>query len=123
MRAPPLRHKPQIPIVVVTISYTNMARRLPSLNALRAFETAARNQSFTLAAQELFVSHAAISRHIRDLEDWLGVELFNRTGRGVTLTEPGARYGRELTPLFDRLAGATREVMTVGKMRSLNVSV
>src|SRR5829696_7379154 len=123
MRAPPLRHKPQIPIVVVTKSYTLMARRLPSLNALRAFETAARNQSFTLAAQELFVSHAAISRHIRDLEDWLGLALFNRTGRGVTLTEAGTRYGRELTPLFDRLATATREVMTVGRLRSLTVSV
>jgi LysR family glycine cleavage system transcriptional activator len=100
-----------------------MARRLPSLNALRAFEAAARNKSFTLAAQELFVSHAAISRHIRDLEDWLGVELFKRTGRGVALTEAGARYGRELTPLFDRLAGATREVMSVGALRSLKVSV
>jgi LysR family glycine cleavage system transcriptional activator len=100
-----------------------MARRLPSLNALRAFETAARNQSFTLAARELFVSHAAISRHIRDLEDWLGVALFNRTGRGVTLTDAGTRYGRDLTPLFDRLAGATREVMTGGRLRSLTVSV
>ncbi len=69
-----------------------MARRLPSLNALRAFEAAARNGSFTLAAQELFVTHAAISRHLRDLEQWLGVELFHRTGRGVKLTEAGARY-------------------------------
>jgi LysR family transcriptional regulator, glycine cleavage system transcriptional activator len=101
----------------------NMPRRLPSLNALRAFEAAARNESFTLAAQELFVTHAAISRHMRDLEEWLGVELFNRTGRGVALTEAGSRYGRELTPLFDRFALATRDVMTVGKIRTLKVSV
>src|SRR5215213_7110257 len=121
MPVPPLRHKRQIPIVPVTKSYITLARRIPSLNALRAFETAARNQSFTLAAQELFVSNAAISRHIRDLEDWLGLALFNRTGRGVTLTEAGTRYGRELTPLFDGLATATREVMTVGRLRSLTV--
>jgi LysR family glycine cleavage system transcriptional activator len=100
-----------------------MARRLPSLNALRAFEAAARNQSFTLAAQEQFVTHAAISRHMRDLEEWLGVSLFHRTGRGVTLTEAGARYARELTPLFDRFAEATRDVMAAGKIRSLKVSV
>ena len=100
-----------------------MARRLPSLNALRAFETAARYQSFKAAADELFVTHAAISRHIRDLEDWLGVELFVRTGRGVKLTEAGARYGRVLTPLFDQMAQETRDIMSAGKARTLNVSV
>ncbi|MGH6907282.1 MAG: LysR family transcriptional regulator, partial [Aestuariivirga sp.] len=47
-----------------------MARRLPSLNALKAFEAAARHVSFTEAAGELFVTHAAVSRHIRDLEEW-----------------------------------------------------
>jgi LysR family transcriptional regulator, glycine cleavage system transcriptional activator len=100
-----------------------MARRLPSLNALRAFEAAARNESFTLAAQELFVTHAAVSRHMRDLEEWLGVQLFHRTGRGVKLTDAGARYGRELTPLFDRFAAVTRDVMMSGKTRTLKVSV
>jgi LysR family glycine cleavage system transcriptional activator len=100
-----------------------MARRLPSLNALRAFEAAARNNSFTRAAEELFVTHAAISRHMRDLEEWLGVALFNRTGRGVTLTEAGARYARELTPLFDRFAAATRDVVAAGTIKSLKVSV
>lgn len=100
-----------------------MARRLPSLNALRAFEAAARYQSFKSAADELFVTHAAISRHIRDLEEWLGVELFTRTGRGVRLTEAGARYGRVLTPLFDQMAQETRDVMAAGKARTLNVSV
>ena len=78
-----------------------MARRLPSLNALKAFEAAARHESFTDAAAELFVTHAAISRHIRDLEEWLGTDLFTRTGRGVELTEPGRHYGARLTPLFD----------------------
>jgi len=100
-----------------------MARRLPSLNALRAFEAAARHESFTLAASELFVTHAAISRHIRDLEEWLSVELFNRTGRGVVLTEEGRDYAGRLSPLFDELANATREVMGRAKIRKLAVTV
>ncbi len=100
-----------------------MARRLPSLNALRAFEAAARHQSFTVAAAELFVTHAAISRHIRDLEDWLGTQLFLRTGRGVKLTEAGHRYGGKLSPLFDAIAEATREAAAVGDVRQLKVSI
>jgi LysR family transcriptional regulator, glycine cleavage system transcriptional activator len=100
-----------------------MARRLPSLNALKAFEAAARHASFTLAAEELFVTHAAISRHIRELEEALGTELFNRTGRGVELTEAGRRFGERLTPLFDQLADAAREAAAVGAARTLRVSV
>lgn len=88
-----------------------MARRLPSLNAIRAFEAAARHGSFTVAAEELYVTHAAVSRHVRDLERWLGKDLFVRTRRGVRLTEAGLRYSARVTPLFDALAGATREAM------------
>ena len=100
-----------------------MARRLPSLNALKAFEAAARHVSFTEASTELFVTHAAISRHIRELEEYLGTQLFNRTGRGVTLTEASIRFGEQLTPLFDGLAEASREAAAVGAARPLNVSV
>ncbi len=100
-----------------------MARRLPSLNALKAFEAAARHESFSDAAVELFVTHAAISRHIRDLEESLGTELFNRTGRGVQLTEAGTRFGERLTPLFDQIADASREAAAVGAARTLRVSV
>ncbi len=100
-----------------------MARRLPSLNALRAFEAAARHESFTEAAHELFVTHAAISRHIRDLEDWLGVELFTRTGRGVALTQAGRQYAERLSPVFDQIANATREVMAQARVRRLAVTV
>jgi LysR family transcriptional regulator, glycine cleavage system transcriptional activator len=100
-----------------------MARRLPSLNALKAFEAAARHESFSDAAVELFVTHAAISRHIRDLEDSLGTELFTRTGRGVALTEAGSRFGARLTPLFDQIADASREAAAVGAARTLRVSV
>jgi LysR family transcriptional regulator, glycine cleavage system transcriptional activator len=100
-----------------------MARRLPSLNALKAFEAAARHESFSDAATELFVTHAAISRHIRELEEYLGTELFLRTGRGVTMTEAGQRFGGHLTPIFDQLADAAREAAAVGTARTLNVSV
>ncbi len=100
-----------------------MARRLPSLNALKAFEAAARSESFTDAATELFVTHAAISRHIRELEEYLGTDLFTRTGRGVTLTEAGRRFGGRLTPLFDNLADAAREAAAVGAARTLKVSI
>jgi LysR family transcriptional regulator, glycine cleavage system transcriptional activator len=100
-----------------------MARRLPSLNALKAFEAASRSESFTDAAAELFVTHAAISRHIRELEEWLGTKLFLRTGRGVELTDAGRRFGGELTPLFDRMAEATRNAAAVGDVRTLSVSV
>jgi LysR family glycine cleavage system transcriptional activator len=100
-----------------------MARRLPSLNALKAFEAAARHESFTVAAEELFVTHAAISRHIRELEEALGTDLFIRTGRGVKLTDSGRRFGAILTPLFDRMAEAVRETAAQGKVRTLQVSV
>ena len=100
-----------------------MGRRLPSLNGVKAFEAAARLESFSEAAAELFVTHAAISRHVRDLEDWLGTQLFIRTGRGVELTEAGRRYALRLTPLFDNLAEATRDAAAVGDVRQLKVTV
>jgi LysR family transcriptional regulator, glycine cleavage system transcriptional activator len=100
-----------------------MARRLPSLNGIKAFEAAARNESFSDAAAELLVSHAAISRHIKELEEYLGTQLFTRTGRGVVLTDAGQRFGSRLTPLFDQLADAAREAAAVGDVRPLRVSV
>jgi LysR family glycine cleavage system transcriptional activator len=100
-----------------------MSRKLPSLKALRAFEAAARHLSFTDAAEELFVTHAAISRHIRDLELWLNSKLFVRTGRGVELTETGRRYVRELTPAFDRMARATAEILESDAGEALSISV
>ena len=100
-----------------------MSRRLPSLNALRAFEAAARLGSFTLAARELFVTHAAISRHIRELENWLAVKLFTRTGRGVKLAESGRQFSHRLSPIFDELADTVREVMGHAHIRKLAVTV
>jgi LysR family transcriptional regulator, glycine cleavage system transcriptional activator len=100
-----------------------MARNLPSLKALRAFEAAARHQSFSAAAGELNVTHAAISRQVRELETWLGLSLFRRIHRGVVLTDPGARYAGVLGRSFDRIAAATEEVLRPDAAGLLRISV
>src|SRR5690242_2394758 len=84
-----------------------MARRLPPLNALRAFEAAARHGSFPKAAQELRVTDSAVSQQVRTLERYLGTRLFKRLPRGLLLTELGSTYLPILTAGFDRLAEAT----------------
>ena len=84
-----------------------MARKLPKLNALKAFEAAARHESLSLAADELNVTHSAISRHIRDLEIALRAKLFVRTGRGVQLTEQGELLAKDLSQAFDLMVAAT----------------
>jgi LysR family glycine cleavage system transcriptional activator len=84
-----------------------MQRALPPLNALRAFEAAARLGSFKAAADELGVTHGAISQHVRLLEDWLRAPLFERYHRGVALTSAARAYLAEVSPAFDRLASAT----------------
>ena len=85
-----------------------MADRLPPLNALRAFESAARHGSFVEAANELFVTPAAISHQVRTLEDVLGVVLFTRMARGLRLTEEGRAFLPELTKGFAHLARASQ---------------
>jgi len=81
--------------------------RLPPLNAVRAFEAAGRYVSFSRAAEELHVTPGAISRHVKLLEDTLGVQLFHRHAQGLTLSKPGLR----LLPQFtDALQGITRAV-------------
>jgi LysR family glycine cleavage system transcriptional activator len=80
--------------------------RLPPLNAIKAFEAAARLGSFTRAAEELNVTHGAVSRQIRVLEDWLGTELFSRTSRNAVATRAGADLLAEAGPALDRLATA-----------------
>ena len=84
-----------------------MSRTMPSLTALRSFEAAARHQSFSLAADELHVTHAAISRQVRRLEETLEVRLFTRTGNRVVLTPAGADLLPVLSRAFDAIAPAT----------------
>jgi LysR family glycine cleavage system transcriptional activator len=81
--------------------------RLPPLNAIKAFEAAARLSSFTRAADELGVTHGAVSRQIRLLEDWLGTKLFLRTSRNAIPTRAGTDLLAEAAPALDRLASAS----------------
>jgi LysR family transcriptional regulator, glycine cleavage system transcriptional activator len=90
-----------------------MVRTLPPLNALRAFEAAGRHQSFSRAATELGVSHSAISRHVRGLEDRLGVMLFRDQSRGLALTREGAAYLARVSPALDAIAEATGDLAEV----------
>ena len=84
--------------------------RLPSLNALHAFEAAARHQSFARAANELHVSQGAISRHVKLLEEDLGVALFRRLPRGIELTAQGQALLPELTAAFQRIRRAAQDI-------------
>ena len=87
-----------------------MSRRLPPLNALRAFEAAARHLSFTQAADELNVTQAAVSHQIRGLEDWLGFPLFRRLSRALVLTEAGQLLFPEVREAMDILTTAVNRV-------------
>jgi LysR family glycine cleavage system transcriptional activator len=80
--------------------------RLPPLNAIKAFEAAARLGSFTGAADELGVTHGAVSRQVRLLEEWLGRRLFVRTSRNAVPTRAGAELLAEVAPALDRVADA-----------------
>jgi LysR family glycine cleavage system transcriptional activator len=100
-----------------------MSRRLPSLTALRAFEAAARHENLTRAAEELFVTHGAISRQIRDLEIDLGTALFERRGRRLVLTDAGRDYQRVVTSAFDDLAGATEHLRQAASARRVTLNV
>ena len=87
-----------------------MSRDLPPLNALRAFEAAARLQSVSRAAEELHVTHGAISRQIRVLEEQLGLGLFDKDGRGVKLTAAGLRLRDATSEAFERLRSTCAEL-------------
>jgi LysR family transcriptional regulator, glycine cleavage system transcriptional activator len=84
-----------------------MAGELPPLNAIKAFEAAAQRGSFAEAAKDLHVTHWAIGKQIRLLEDWLGVPLFERRTRGVVLTDQGADLLGDVTAALSRLTSAT----------------
>lgn len=99
-----------------------MARRLPSLNALRAFEAAARHESFTEAAQELCVTQGAVSHQVKALEDELGCRLFNREHRRLVITSAGQSYLTVVRDAFDRLALGTEILLQRQNAGVLTVS-
>ena len=98
-------------------------RRLPPLNALRAFEAAARHLNFSRAADELSVTPGAVSQQIQNLEDYVGVALFKRTPKGLLLTDPAQIALPALREAFDRLAEAASMLTAAVDGRRLTVTV
>jgi LysR family glycine cleavage system transcriptional activator len=98
-----------------------MAIRMPPLSALRAFEAAARHESFAEAAYELCVTPGAISRQIKTLEDHLGINLFERGHRKVTLSPEARVYGQMLKEVFERIQIGTRRLASQGRNRPLHI--
>lgn len=88
-----------------------MRRRIPGLELLAAFETAARHQSFTRAAEELSLTQSAVCRQIAALEDYLGVRLFNRIKKRVTLSEAGQLYAKQVRESLKRIEHDTLSLM------------
>lgn len=97
------------------------ASRMPALNALRAFEAAARQLNFRLAADELGVTQGAIAQHVRALEADLGLKLFVRQARGLALTDHGRSYAAQLRRAFDLMRDATMALR--GGSSRLTISV
>jgi LysR family transcriptional regulator, glycine cleavage system transcriptional activator len=88
-----------------------MPRHLPPLNALKAFEAAARSESFTRAAEELCVTQGAVSHQVKSLEETLGIKLFNRERQRLVITDAGREYLGVIRDAFDRIAAGTERVL------------
>jgi len=99
-----------------------MARRLPPLSALRPFEAAARLESFSRAAEELHLTHGAVSHQVRGLEEHLGVPLFARHGKRVTLTAAGRAFAEAVRAALDGIA-AGADALRARRDDRLTVSV
>ncbi len=96
--------------------------RLPALTALRAFEAAARHESFSRAATELFVTHGAVSHQVRALEEELGQPLFARNGKRVSLTPAGRVYAERVRDALLQIAEATRALQAGTRDKRLTIS-
>ncbi|MGD8710585.1 MAG: transcriptional regulator GcvA [Ectothiorhodospiraceae bacterium] len=97
-------------------------RRLPPLNSVRAFEAAARLQSFSLAAEELHVTPSAISQQVKTLEEWLGFELFRRQARGLVLSEKARPCLPRLVAALDQIDDAFRALAERARTPTLTIS-
>ncbi|MCQ2003472.1 LysR family transcriptional regulator [Rhizobium sp. NRK18] len=94
----------------------------PPLNALRAFEAAARLESFAEAAEELSVTPGAVSQHIRTLEDWTGADLFIRHAQGVRLTAVGKSLLPKFVAAFDHLGEAVRALQGIRPVTDIHIA-
>jgi len=96
-------------------------RQLPPLTMLRVFEEVARHRSFSQAALDLNVTQGAVSRQIKQLEDYLGVALFVRTPKGLTLTEAGLALSPQLAAAFDQIDRALQSVRVPNLRQRLRI--
>ena len=97
-------------------------RKVPSLSALRAFEAAARRNSFTQAARELNVTQAAVAQHVRALEKDLGLVLVTRSGRGIEVTRRGKELALQLGDAFSAISDAVENLRSEHEQRPLTVA-
>jgi LysR family glycine cleavage system transcriptional activator len=103
--------------------FPTMSRRLPPLNAVRAFEAAARCGNFTRAAEELCVTQGAVSRHVATLEDWLGVRLFERARHGIQLTPQGQAYYATVRAGLEQIEQGTRQIQRSPDEKRLRIKL
>ncbi|MGX5666079.1 LysR family transcriptional regulator [Rhizobium daejeonense] len=96
--------------------------KLPPLPSLRAFEAAARKESFRHAATELGMTAAAVSQHVRALEDWFGVALFERSARGVRLTAEGRDFSRTVSTSLGAIAAAAEQLSAARQRRQVRLA-
>jgi LysR family glycine cleavage system transcriptional activator len=99
-----------------------MHRRLPSLNALKAFEATARQESFTKAANELCVTQGAVSQQVKALEAELGIRLFRRERQRLVITDAGRAYLEVVRDAFDRLSMGTEQLLQRQKSGTLTIT-
>lgn len=97
-------------------------RRLPNLAALRAFEAAARHANFSRAAEEVHVTHGAISHQVRALEEELGVALFARHGKRITITPEGERFAATLRKALGEIAAAADALRADARQQRLTIT-
>ena len=112
-------HAPSAPVATVR----RTVRRLPPLLSLRAFEVVARHMSLLKAADELCVTPAAVSHQIRTLEAHLGLQLFHRAGRRMTLTDAAHAFLPHVREGFERFGQAVSQLQNLGDRGVLTVSV
>lgn len=106
-----------------TVPNSPVSNRLPSLKALRAFDAACRTGSFTLAAVELSLTQSAISRHIRNLESDLQIQLFKRVGRDISLTSEGKELQKVVGGAFEQLSSGINSMRRKSRRSKLTVSL
>jgi LysR family glycine cleavage system transcriptional activator len=100
-----------------------VSRRLPPFAAIRAFEAAARHCNLRLAGEELFLSISAVSHQVKSLEQFLGVQLFNRTHNALALTAAGQSYCTTLAQALDMIASATARTEATRNSTSISINL